>query len=182
MRALLLALVIVLGYPAQARADCDIAQPVGAAAVDALRTGDLSLVAIWVKQPKEAALRAALQHALAVRRLGTNARTLADGYFCDTVIRLHRESYPGVRDRVVEQTIASGDLDLVVERVLAKVQLSLRERARDIAARKPSRRGDIDGGRAYVERYTDFVEYVTALDAAATKRPTPIADPIRHEP
>lgn len=92
----MLALALVAGaallvQPAPAQAHCDsINGPVVTAAQAALETGDVNLVLPYVKPEYEAELRAAFQHTLEVRELGTEARELADHYFFETAVRLHR--------------------------------------------------------------------------------------------
>jgi len=92
----MLALALVAGaallvQPTPAQAHCDaINGPVVTAAQAALETGDVNLVLPYVKPEYEAELRAAFQHTLEVRELGTEARELADHYFFETAVRLHR--------------------------------------------------------------------------------------------
>jgi hypothetical protein len=82
---LLFALVIA-AQPAYAHCDA-MDGPVVKAAQQALATGDVNLVLIWVKAQNEAEVRKALANALTVRKLSREARELADYYFFETVVR-----------------------------------------------------------------------------------------------
>ena len=79
--------------PAVARAHCDsLDGPVVKAAQRALETGDVNRAFVWVTPYDEREVRAAFDKALAVRALGGTAREVADQYFFETVVRLHRQS------------------------------------------------------------------------------------------
>ncbi len=74
-----------------ARAHCDgLDGPVVTAARTALDSGDPNLVLIWVQPRDEAEVRQAFAQAIAVRKLNAQARDLADRYFFETLVRLHR--------------------------------------------------------------------------------------------
>jgi hypothetical protein len=60
------------------------------AAQKALETGNVHLVLIWVQKPDEAEITEAFQKALAVRKLNAEAKELADRYFFETLVRIHR--------------------------------------------------------------------------------------------
>src|SRR3972149_4228335 len=79
--------------PTVALAHCDgLDGPVVAAAREALKTGDVNHVLIWVRDKDEPEIRAAFQSARSVRRLGSDARNLADRYFFETIVRVHRSA------------------------------------------------------------------------------------------
>src|SRR5512141_466404 len=77
--------------PPPALAHCDAMDgPVVQAAQAALAKNDVGLVLRWVPSDQEAAIRAAFARTVAVRALGTDARTLADTWFFETLVRVHR--------------------------------------------------------------------------------------------
>src|SRR5512145_18046 len=78
--------------PRAAIAHCDTLDgPVVKDARAALDSKDVTAVLKWVRQDKEAEIREAFQHALGVRALGSEARALADRFFFETLVRVHRE-------------------------------------------------------------------------------------------
>jgi len=74
--------------------------PVIKAAKQALETGDVNPVLIWVLKKDETEIRNAFQKTLAVRKLSPEAKELADMYFFETLVRIHRagegEPYTGL--------------------------------------------------------------------------------------
>jgi hypothetical protein len=88
--------------------------PVVKTAQAALEKGTVTPVLKWVKPPQEAQVREAFQKTLAVRGLGREARDLADKYFFETLVRLHREGegapYAGLKPAgAVEPVVAASD-------------------------------------------------------------------------
>ena len=76
-----------------ARAHCDTQSgPVAVAARQALEGGRFEKIAIWVGPEQEAELRERFEQCRPVRRAGGEAAKLADDYFVDTAVRLHREA------------------------------------------------------------------------------------------
>ena len=87
------AAVMILLAAAPVQAHCDALDgPVVKAAEAALKGGDVTPVLRWVTREQEAEVRAPFQDALAVRVSGGRAQALADRYFFETVVRLHRQS------------------------------------------------------------------------------------------
>src|SRR5512134_4067274 len=64
--------------------------PVIQLARQALETGNVNLVLPWVRSADEDEIRHAFEHAQAVRKLGPEARNLADTHFFETLVRIHR--------------------------------------------------------------------------------------------
>src|SRR5512140_2714587 len=89
--AVFLAIVLLFGHPSPARAHCDSMQgPVVAAARVALQKGDVTPALRWVKPADEAEIHRAFAQAMSVRKAGGTARDLADRYFFETLVRVHR--------------------------------------------------------------------------------------------
>lgn len=87
----LIAGAVLLARPAPALAHCDdVNGPVVSAAKEALEKGKVELVLPYVKAGAEKELTGAFEHTLKVRGLGGEAKALADSYFFETVVRLHR--------------------------------------------------------------------------------------------
>src|SRR5512147_1029817 len=101
-----------------ALAHCDsVKGPIIPEAQAALNSGDVTPVLKWVKKENEAEIRAAFAKAVAVRAKGPEARELADRYFLETLVRLHRAGegapYTGIKDEPVEPIVAMADKALV---------------------------------------------------------------------
>ena len=83
--------VAVTGWSAAASAHCDTLDgPVVAAARKALDTGNANLVLVWVQKKDDAEIRKHFEKTVAVRKAGGPAKELADMYFFETLVRIHR--------------------------------------------------------------------------------------------
>src|SRR5699024_10752527 len=83
----------MLAAPNFAEAHCDSMDgPVVKAAQKALKTGNVNLVLIWVTEEQEAEVQASFQKTLNIRGINEEVREMADMYFFETVVRLHRAS------------------------------------------------------------------------------------------
>jgi len=84
-------LAVALAWSASASAHCDTLDgPVVSAARKALDSGNVNLVLVWVQKDDDAELRDAFQRARNVRKAGGEAKELADLYFFETLVRVHR--------------------------------------------------------------------------------------------
>ena len=123
-----LAALIGLLRPQAAKAHCDSVEgPVVAAARSALATKDITRVLPYVHPEAEEELAAAFKHALAVRALGPEAQQLADRFFFETAVRLHRMGegapYTGLVEGAVQDpaliaadaVLESGDLQVMYD-------------------------------------------------------------------
>jgi uncharacterized protein DUF6448 len=174
-------MLVTICVPAPAAAHCDTTRgPVVAAARAALDAGDPALVLHWVRPEDESAVTAAFRHALAVRRLGPDAKALADQYFFETVVRIHRAGegapYTGLSDRDPEPIIAAtdralrtGSADELEHMLVAAVTSGLAERF--AAAREASRftAGDVPAGRRFVAAYVPLTHWVEGVYAVASE-------------
>ena len=95
-------------------AHCDTTSgPLIPEAKAALEKGDVTPILKWVKKDNEAEIKAAFTKTVAVRAKGPEAKELADQYFLETLVRLHRAGegapYTGIKDEPVEPIVAMAD-------------------------------------------------------------------------
>ena len=183
MKPLLVALA--LAWSAGAQAHCDTLDgPVVSAARKALDSGNVNLVLVWVQKGDESAIRKAFDKTRAVRKAGGDTKELADMYFFETLVRVHRAGegapYTGLKPAgVVEPPIAAADKAIEAGKLqgLAKLiadrnEKGLHGRFDEVMARKKYKPDDIEAGRAYAHAYVEFVHYAERLyDAAETLAP-----------
>lgn len=181
MKALMLVpmAALLLGSPRPAAAHCDTLRgPVVTAARAALEASDAALVLHWVRAEEEDAVRAAFRHVLAVRRLGPEARELADRYFFETVVRLHREGegapYTGLTDadpdevvRAVDRALVTGEKAQLEQLLVEAVRANLDRRIAPALAAKGFTPGDIRAGRTFVAAYVPLTHWAEGLLLAA---------------
>jgi hypothetical protein len=175
---LLITLAVVVAAPGAAAAHCDTLNgPVIQAARLALKAGDVTPVLKWVPAAAEPEVRAAFAKTIEVRQSGGAARDLADTWFFETLVRVHRagegEPYTGLKPAAADPVLESADRaietaspDALVTLVTGHVAEGLRARfSRTLDA---SRHADhtVEAGRAYVAAYVELLHYVEALHNA----------------
>jgi hypothetical protein len=164
---------------AEAHSDSRIG-PVVTAAKKALETGEVNYILPYVKPDAEAELTAAFKHTLEARKLGEAAREVADNYFFETAVRLHRAGegapYTGLKDEptdeaivVADKALETGSLDELYTLLNETLRHNLEEKyhavvlARDHAAKE----GTVAANRERVEAELLFEKYVYELHSIA---------------
>lgn len=162
-------------------AHCDgLDGPVVKAAQKALETGNVNLVLIWVQKKDEGEVKKAFQKTLAVRKLNPQAKELADMYFFETLVRVHRagegEPYTGLKPAgrdlgpvipAADKAVESGELEPLLKILTETVQTEVREKFKVVAGKKKFKPDNVEAGREYVEAYVPFVSYIERIYAAA---------------
>lgn len=167
---------IWLFVPCTVGAHCDTLDgPVVKTAKMALEKGDVTPVLKWVKEEYEGEIREAFKKTLLAREKGKEAKELADMYFFETLVRLHRAGegapYTGLKPgEAVEPIIAeadkaleSGSVDKLLKLVSDTVSAGIRERFAQARETKKHEDESVEAGRKFVEAYVDFTHYVERL-------------------
>ena len=177
------AAIALLSFGADfAWAHCDgLDGPVVAAARKALESGNVNYALIWVGSKDESELKSAFRQTLAVRKLGPEARELADRQLFETLVRLHRAGegapYTGLapagRDLgpaipAADRSIASGNTDAVEAMLVAELKRALHESFERVQAHKRYDPNDVAAGREYVASYVEYIHFVERLHEAIT--------------
>jgi quercetin dioxygenase-like cupin family protein len=184
-----LALSMIAVAATDARAHCDTMDgPVVKAAQRALESGAENHVLIWVRPEDEKEIRNAFRHALAVRKLGAEARTLADRFFFETVVRLHRqgegEPFTGLKPAgtdlgtvipATDRALASGSIAELESLLLEGVRHGLHERFGRAVATRNYAADDVAAGRAHVAAYVALTHYAEEVHAVSTGSAHPTA-------
>jgi len=175
----LLAIFIIM--PGIAAAHCDtLAGPVVLTAKAALEKGDVTPLLKWVKKEHEKEITDAFNRTLKVRKQSAEARELADMYFFETLVRIHRAGegapYTGLKpgeaiEPIVmeaDKAIESGSADKLLKEVTDAVAKGIREKFTHVM--KPGKHADesVEAGREFVEAYVIFTHYVERLYNDAT--------------
>jgi uncharacterized protein DUF6448 len=160
--------------PRPAAAHCDTMDgPVVKAAKVALKTGDVTPVLKWVPKTDEAQIRAAFERALKVRALSPEARELADNYFFETIVRVHRagegEPFTGLKPSgteiepgiaLADNALDTGSVDTLVNQVTSEVAKGIRQRFTHVQETNKHASDSVEGGRRYVAAYVEFIHYI----------------------
>ena len=192
MVASMLAITMALRPTPQASAHCDsINGPVVTAARQALAAGDVTLILPYVAAAAEAELTGAFQHALTVRPLGSEAQALADRYFFETAVRLHRAGegapYTGLKEgddespalAAADRALAGGSLDQVYAVLSDAIQNGVAQRYQGVVAARAhaAQEGTVAAARERVEAELGFDTYVEAVYATALGLAAPAVHP-----
>ncbi len=173
-----------LTVPQTVRAHCDTMDgPVVMAAKAALEKKEVTAVLKWVKPDAEPEIKSAFARTLAVRAKGAEARELADQFFFETLVRVHRAGegapYTGLKpagtklDPAIEAadlTLDSGKADALIKSVTEEVAAGIRRRFAEAIEKKKHAEHTVETGREYVAAYVEFVHYVEALHTTATRK------------
>ena len=168
---------VALLVPAEAKAHCDTLDgPVVKAARRALVTRNVNLILIWVQKKDEPEIRERFRQTLAVRRLSRDARKLADSYFFETVVRLHRagegEPYTGIEPAgtdlgpvipVADRALLDGFAGPLLKLFPSGASSDIQARFSEVTRKKSFNENDVEAGREYVRAYVSFLHYVEHL-------------------
>lgn len=179
-------LICAAAVPKVAFAHCDTVDgPVVTAAKLAIERGEVTPVLMWLKPEHEPPVREALQRTLAVRKQSDAARELADTYFFETVVRLHRQGegapFNGLKaagegvdplvlaaDRALEQ----GSAQQLAQHLSQQVEAGLRQRFDRAEHARRDAGKNVEAGRAYVAAYVDLMHYLERLGAITGGQPS----------
>lgn len=144
--------------------------PVVTAAKQALETGNVNLILPWVPRKGEAEIKKAFNKTLSVRRAGKAATDLANRWFFETVVRIHREGegapYTGLKPAGLDwgpvvpradKAIESGDAGEAIGFILDTVRDELQERFDRATSHKNYDINDVPAAREYVQAMLGFV-------------------------
>ncbi len=146
--------------------------PVVTAAKKALETENVNFILPWVAKKAEPELKKVFNKTLHVRKLGKAAAELADYWFFETAVRVHREGegapYTGLKPAGLdwgpvvpraERAIEQGNAKEVIDFILHTVGDELQERFHKAMLKKNYSENDVAAAREYVQAMLGFVLY-----------------------
>jgi len=168
-------------FPGESLAHCDTLDgPVVGTARAALEKGDITPVLKWVQAEDEKEIRDAFARTLAVRAKGPEAKELADMYFFETLVRVHRAGenapYTGLKGgetvdpavALADQALAGGNAEKLVDVLTGAMAEGIKERFQHALAAKKHADDSVAAGREFVEAYVVFTHYVEGLHGLIT--------------
>lgn len=181
LRASMLLLAMLLFLPSTIFAHCDgLDGPVVKAAQKALESGNVNLVLIWVQKKDEGEIKTAFQKTVAVRKLNPQAKELADMYFFETLVRVHRAGegapyaglQPAGRDLgpaipAADKALEDGKVEPLLKLLTEAMQTGIREQFKQVIAKMKFGKDNVSAGQEYVKAYVEFVHYVERIYEAA---------------
>jgi hypothetical protein len=178
IRAAVLVLTLFVLFPSFTFAHCDtLSGPVVADAKQALALHDVKPVLKWLKPADEAEARRVFEQTLSVRRLSPEAEELADRFFFETVVRLHRAGegapYTGLRSenpepvvRLTDESLSTGSPDALIQGLDAHLKAELTKRFEAARAAKRDSTSSVEAGRRYVAAYVELTHFVERVHSA----------------
>lgn len=175
-------LVGVSASPDRLAAHCDSMDgPVVEAARRALATNTVELALVWVQPEGADEIQDAFHRTMEVRAAGGEARALADRWFFETLVRVHRmgegEPYTGLKPAGSEipegivradHALEAGSVDGLAKGIANRSAEVLREKFARVEELSNYHVRDVAAGRAYVRAYTEYMHFVEALHALLT--------------
>lgn len=161
-----------------ASAHCDTTSgPVITDAKSALDSGDITPVLKWVKKDAEPEVRTAFTKTQAVRGNGPEAKDLADHYFFETLVRVHRAGegapYTGIKDEPAEPIVAMADEALVdssadpmIAAISSHMSAAVKERFRKALDARKNKDKSVEAGRDFVAAYVEYMHFVERIHTA----------------
>lgn len=159
-------------------AHCDTLDgPVVQAARIALEKGNVTPLLKWVQADDEEEIRTAFQKSLAVRAKGAEAKELADLYFFETLVRIHRAGegapYTGLKPgeavdpavALADRALETGSVDRLVNVLTEAMANGIRERFQDTREAQKHADDSVAAGREFVKAYVIFTHYAEGLHA-----------------
>lgn len=155
--------------------------PVISQAKQALESGNVNLVLPWVQAEDETEIRSAFESTLSVRKLGAQAERLADRYFFETLVRVHRagegEPYRGIKPAgqdlvpvvpAADKALDDGSIEAVIKLLDDAIRHGVQDNFQLALSRRKFDPDDVAAGREYVEAYVSYIHYVEGLWRAAS--------------
>ena len=170
-------IILVFSTAGSALAHCDTLDgPVISQARQALETGDVKIVLPWVAAEKEKEIREAFELAGAVRGKGPKEKEVADRYFFETLVRVHREGegapYTGLKPAgmdlgpaipAADKALESGDPRPLLSLINEKVHEGIHKYYIEARERRARAKDSVEAGRAYVQAYVPYLHFVERL-------------------
>ncbi len=181
MKLTLIRIILFVGtllfIPNYSFAHCDSMEgPVVKASLKALESGNINYVLIWVKDSDESEIKDAFEKVSKVRTLSPEAKELADMYFYETVVRIHRNGegvgYTGLKPIGYKPDVGIEAADFVLEKNDVNEVLKHLDQTKysevinffnDVQLKRNFDVDDVNAGRSYVASYVHFIHYIEKL-------------------
>ena len=177
--------IAFLLQPSPVAAHCDSMDgPVVSAARSALESGDVHLVLVWVQPGDEPEIREAFRKTLEVRSLHATAQALADQWFFETVVRVHRQGegapYTGLKPAgegtpdgiaAADRVLSTGNIDQLANTLADRTASAIRERFQAVRDSRDYATDDVAAGRRAVAAYVDYIHFVEAVHVMLNPEP-----------
>ena len=154
-------------------AHCDTMEgPLVLDAKNAINQNNVNIVLKWVPAANETEIRDAFNQMMRVRVLSGDAKDLAEKYFFDTLVRIHRNAegvaFTGVKPlgtpidkkvKAADKSIEVGNLSPMKGMIAKDGMPELAERFEKVLSQKNFDVNNVEAGREYIEAYVQFFKF-----------------------
>ena len=149
--------------------------PVVASAKKSLESGNINYVLKWVRAQDEEEIKTVFDSVVRIRDLNPQVRELADRYFFETLVRIHREGegtpYTGLKPhteidpavKLADEAMVSGSVDKLISVLTKAIERKIREQFQHVMETQKTADENILAGREFVEAYVTYTHFVEAL-------------------
>ena len=176
LMATVASLGILAALSAPAMAHCDSMDgPVVQDAQRAIAQENVTPVLKWVTAQDEDEIRSAFEMTLAVRGESDKAQQVADRYFYETLIRVHRasegEGFTGLKPAgsvdpaiaAADKALETGEVEPLADELASAVRDSVEERFAAAYEKRQTAEESVEQGREYVEAYVQFTHFAEGV-------------------
>lgn len=169
--------LLALAWTSPVMAHCDSMDgPVVKDAQRALAENDVTPVLKWVRAEDEDTIREAFEMVMQVRGESETAQTVADRYFFDTLVRIHRasegEGFTGIKPAgsvdpaiaAADHALEAGKIEPLADELAAAVRDAIVERFNAAHEARLTAENSVEEGREYVAAYVQFTHFVEGVD------------------
>ncbi|MDT3699566.1 MAG: DUF6448 family protein [Thermincola sp.] len=170
---LIMAMAVIMVLPGMASAHCDTMDgPTVADAKKAIEENNVNYVLKWVTPGNAGEITEIFKLTMKVRGLSADAKELADRYFFENLVRIHRAGegapYTGVKPvgtpidekiMAADKSIETGSLAPLEKFVPADKMPELEKRFAKVMSLKNFDVNDVEAGREYIEAYVQFFHF-----------------------
>ena len=169
-----LMLAMLPSHPAMAHCD-SMDGPVVKDAQRALAEKKVDPVLKWVRAEDEEPVRKAFEMTSAVRGESEAAKRVADQYFFETLVRIHRagegEGFTGIKPAgsvdpaiaAADRALADGKVEPLADKLAANVRQGIKERFAEAHAKRPAADKSVEQGREYVKAYVQLTHFAEGV-------------------
>ncbi len=169
----LMVFTIIFALPIMVRAHCETMDgPTVGDGKKAIETNNVNYVLKWVRQESEKEIKQIFELAMKVRNLSHEAKELADKYFFENLVRIHRAGegapFTGLKPSgtpidekisAADKSIETGDLSPLEKMIPEDKIPELKKRFEKVMDLKNFDVNDVKAGREYIEAYVKYFHF-----------------------
>jgi hypothetical protein len=165
-----------LAFASVSFAHCDSMDgPVVKDAQHAIAAKDITRVLKWISPEDQAEVARVFKTTIDIREKGDEVQKVADTYFFESLVRIHRKSegegFTGLKPAgsaeppivAADKALADGDIDKLADKISTAVRGGIVARFRDAYEKKKRADDTVEEGREFVESYIQFTHFVEAI-------------------